>query len=182
MVKRYLKTPHKYYPEEVPAKGVVTAGWSAKLLERVDGKTKINRKYYELCVLEKLGQALKCKEIWVEGSYAFRNPNEDLPPDWQDEKRRAGYYQSLHQPMEVRSFAGPIRQQMVQVLTAFNNSLLKDSHAKITLPGGEPERGVFFVQRLKAQPEPQSLAVIKEAIQKRYGMMGLLDLVRRLIG
>ena len=24
---------------------------------------------------------LKCKEVWVEGSYAFRNPSEDMPGD-----------------------------------------------------------------------------------------------------
>ena len=63
----------------MPIEGVVTPRWKEKVFEQVNGETKINRRYYELCVLEKLERALKCKEVWVEGSYDFRNPSEDLP-------------------------------------------------------------------------------------------------------
>jgi hypothetical protein len=28
----------------------------------------------------------------VEGSYAFRNPSEDMPGDWSDEQRRILHY------------------------------------------------------------------------------------------
>jgi hypothetical protein len=57
----------------MPIEGVVTSSWKKKVFEQVNGKTKINRHYYELCVLEKLERALKCKEVRVEGSYDFRN-------------------------------------------------------------------------------------------------------------
>lgn len=182
VIKRYLRTTYKYFPdfEEVPIEGVVTGSWLDTVLEsdKIDGETKvnrINRKYYELCVLQKLEKALRCKEIWVEGSYAFRDPNEDLPPDWNDEEKRASSYQSLNQPIEVKSFIDPIRQQMIAALTAFNRTLADNPHVKIYFPGGGEERGLFSVDRLVAQPEPQNLGLLKEAIQERYGMIDLLD-------
>lgn len=46
---------------------ILTSRWKEKVFEQVNGETKINRRYYELCVLEKLERALKCKEVWVEG-------------------------------------------------------------------------------------------------------------------
>ena len=58
------------------------------LLEAHEGKVRINRQYYELCVLQRLERAVKCKEVWVEGAYAFRNPSQDMPIDWQDESQR----------------------------------------------------------------------------------------------
>ena len=84
-IQRNLTTHQEHFSEQVPIEGVVTPRWKEKVFEQVNGETKINRRYYELCVLEKLERALKCKEVWVEGSYDFRNPSEDLPSDWSDE-------------------------------------------------------------------------------------------------
>ena len=81
-IQRNLTTHQEHFSEQVPIEGVVTPRWKEKVFEQVNGETKINRRYYELCVLEKLERALKCKEVWVEGSYDFRNPSEDLPSDW----------------------------------------------------------------------------------------------------
>lgn len=175
IIKRYLSTSYQYFPEEVPVEGVVTGSWVDIVFENVNGQTKVNRRYYELCGLQKLERALKCKEVWVEGASAFRSPREDLPPDWEKEEKRAGYYQSFHQPIEVKSFIDPLRQEMIAVLTTFNRSLPDNPHVKIVFPGKTKERGVFSVAKLKAQPEPQSLGLIKEAIQQRYGMLDLLD-------
>jgi len=87
----------------------VTPRWKDKVFEQVDGETRGNRHYYELCVLEQLERTLKCKEVWVEGSYAFRNPSDDLPGDWNDEPRRALHYRELGPPLEAQSFVGLLR-------------------------------------------------------------------------
>ena len=91
LIQRYVGSHRKYFPEAVsiPIEGVVSPKWQEKVFEEVKGERRVNRHYYELCVLEKLQRALKCKEVWVEGSYAFRNPSEDMPGDWGDEQRRA---------------------------------------------------------------------------------------------
>src|SRR5262245_49564720 len=104
VIRRHVDSHRRHFPETVPIEGVVTPAWEEKVFEEVDGETKVNRHCYELCVLEKLQRALKCKEIWVEGSSAFRNPSEDMPGDWADEQRRTRHYQELGKPLEAQTF------------------------------------------------------------------------------
>ena len=51
---------------------------------------------YEICVLQALREKLRCKEIWIEGADRYRNPEEDLPKDF--ENRREEYYEALKLP------------------------------------------------------------------------------------
>jgi hypothetical protein len=74
IIQKYLHTHYESFPETVPIEGVVTPKWREKVLEKVENEVKVNRGYYELCVLEKLERALKCKEVWVEGSHASLVP------------------------------------------------------------------------------------------------------------
>ena len=167
---------HRYFKEKVPIDGVVPPSWASKVFEEVDGETKVNRHYYELCVLQKLQRALKCKEVWVEGSYAFRNPNEDLPRDWHDETRRAAHYQRLGQPLEAAGFIDSLKQRMSVALRDFDQRMSKLSHVRIYFPNKKSDRGLFWVAKLEPQQEPKSLAVIKDRIDDEYGMLDLLDI------
>lgn len=174
VIKRYLGTNYQHFPEDVPLKGVVSRGWEKTVLEQVNQEQKVNRKYYEICVLEKLERALKCKEIWVEGAHEFRNPNEDLPKDWKLEQARINYYENLRQPIEVKSFIDPIKERMTKALTQFNQQIPNSQIVKIITPG-RSGRGLFSLTKLEAQSEPKSLGLIKDAIQKRHGMIDLLE-------
>lgn len=165
----------KHFADPVPLEGVVTPRWKEKVLEQVDGDTKVNRHYYELCVLEQLERALKCKEVWVEGSYAFRNPNDDLPGDWNDERRRALHYRDLGAPLEAHTFVSQLRGRLRTALTEFYRVLPQLSHVRVFRPNQHEERGLWALARLEPQPEPQSLGLIKEKIGARYGMLDLLD-------
>ena len=107
----------------MPIEGVVLPSWRDTVLEHKDGSVRINRRYYELCVLQQLERALKCKEIWVEGSYAFRNPSQDMPANWDHEEQRTAYYRALPQPVEVTSFLDPLRERLTTALTQFNRDL-----------------------------------------------------------
>lgn len=42
----------------------------------------IDKYSYELCLLTALREKLRCREIWVQGSIQFKNPDEDLPEDF----------------------------------------------------------------------------------------------------
>jgi hypothetical protein len=145
------------------------------VIEEQGGETRINRKYYELCVLQKLKRALKCKEIWVEGAEEFRNPAQDLPREWDDEEKRGSLYQILKQPVEVSSFLDPLRDRLMKALKDFDRALPGHPYICIQRPKGNPERGLFKLAKLDPQPEPQSLGIIKDAIGKRYEMLDLLD-------
>jgi hypothetical protein len=75
-----------------------------------EGSQRISRINYEICALQVLRKRLRCKEIWVEGADRFRDPDEDLPVDF--ETKREAYYQALKQPMEVEPFIETVQQSM----------------------------------------------------------------------
>lgn len=175
VIRKYLGTHHKQFPDEVPIDGVVTSGWREKVFEQVKGEMKVNRHYYEMCVLEKLERALKCKEVWVEGSYAFRNPSEDLPGDWNDEQRRVLHYERLGKPLDAQTFVRSLRERLAAALEGFNRVLPGIGHLRIFHSNKKEGRGLWALTKLEPQAEPQSLGLIKEKINRRYGILDLLD-------
>ena len=129
-----------------------------------------------MCVLQQLERALKCKEVWVSGSYQWRNPADDLPKDWTDETVRINYYQQLNQPIVMGTFVESIRREMTDALRKFNRVLPNSEQVSIYFPSRGRERGLFQIRKLPAQPEPDNISYLKNEIRKEYGMLDLLDL------
>ena len=82
-----IPTMSKSGPErtsaDAPFDGVIRSHMQEMLLETSpDGTERINRINYEICALQVLRDRLRCKEIWVEGAARYRNPDDDLPPDF----------------------------------------------------------------------------------------------------
>ncbi len=176
VIKQSLGTKGQYFPADVPVEGVVLPSWRDTVIEKHDDQVQVNRQYYELCVLQRLERALKCKEVWVEGAQTFRNPSHDMPAQWQDEGQRTAYYQVLPQPVQVTSFIDPLREQLTQALSQFNRDLPRNPYVRLTTPAANDDRRLFAVDRLQAQPEPQSLGRLKDLLSQRYGMVDLLDI------
>ncbi|MFC9239831.1 hypothetical protein ACFTZK_25775 [Streptomyces decoyicus] len=78
--------------ESVPLAGVVPEQWRAAV---VDDKGRVERIPYELCVLVALRDAVRRREIWVVGANRWRNPEDDLPADFED--NRDVHYAALGQ-------------------------------------------------------------------------------------
>ncbi|WP_248966246.1 hypothetical protein [Sphaerisporangium perillae] len=68
----------------------------------LDGDGVIERVSYELCVLVAVKNALRRREIYVGGAARWRNPEEDLPADFED--NRVVHYENLRQPLDVAEF------------------------------------------------------------------------------
>lgn len=86
LLKAYRESGQQYFSpnEVVPIEGVITGKWREIVLEKdKDGTGRINRINYEICVLQALRERLRSKEIWVVGADRFRNPDEDLPADFE---------------------------------------------------------------------------------------------------
>jgi hypothetical protein len=87
----------------VPVDGVVPSGWRELVIESDSrGNDRVNRITYELCVLERLREKVRCKEIWVVGADRYRNPDDDLPQDFDAE--RDAYYAALRLPSDAEAF------------------------------------------------------------------------------
>ena len=126
VLKRYVGAPGTYYPidENPPMDGVVRPMWRDFVQEKdTQGEWRINRVNYELCVLEAIRDALRCRELWVVDANKYRNPDDDLPKDF--EEKREQYYQDLGQPREAKAFVDRLRTEMIEALTSFDQKLPK---------------------------------------------------------
>ncbi|CAM3613231.1 hypothetical protein EDM52_02315 [Brevibacillus invocatus] len=84
--------------EEIPIDGIILTVNKEIIVEKDEkGQERINRMNYEISVLQALREKLRCTEIWVAGANRYRNPDHDLPTDF--EERREENYKALKQPL-----------------------------------------------------------------------------------
>ncbi|MCC5605085.1 Tn3 family transposase [Nostoc favosum] len=175
LLKKYAFSNQRYYDssENIPIEGVLRSNWQELILERSnDGDIKVNRINYELSVLQALRDKLRCKEIWVVGAYRYRNPESDLPTDF--EAQRADYFQALQQPSDVEEFIADLQQQMHSALMQLESGLPKNKYVKIKNKG----KSRISVSPLKPQSEPINLWRLKTEINRRWPKTSLLDVLK----
>jgi hypothetical protein len=123
------------------------------------GRTRIIRSVYEACVFQALRERLRCKEIWVVGAHEWRNPDEDLPTDF--ETHRVEHYDKLHKPLDPAAFTAQLREEMRTELAALTDALPKLDWLRIT----DRKSGAIKLTPLDAQPETRNLRRLKKAVQ-----------------
>jgi hypothetical protein len=89
-----------------------------ELMYRTDknGRRRILRSVYECGVFQTLREKLRWKEIWVQGADKWRNPDEDLPTDF--EANRAENYRKVSKPLDPKKFVSELREEMDAELSA----------------------------------------------------------------
>ena len=175
LIHRYLTTRHTYYPEdEAIPESLLTGIWNEVVWEDGIHKPRVVKKYFELCVLKRLERALKCKEVWVEGSYRYRNPDHDLPKDWQ--QRRVEYCDKHNIPVKAEEFIEPIRQEMTSWMETANEFLSRKRDVYIYYPG-RGEKGLFRIPKIQKRPERPILQEIKGKVISCWGILDLLDIL-----
>jgi len=175
LITRYAGNEDSYYdPDDtVPLDGVVPQAWRELVVEKErNGTIRIHRISYEICVLQALREQLRCKEIWVVGSNRYRNPDDDLPQDF--ETQRDGYYESLTLPLESDAFITLLQREQEDALQMLNDGLPTNPHVRITAKAG----GWIELAPLMAQPEPAQLLTLKRELGERWSMTSLLDMFK----
>ncbi|MCU7939830.1 MAG: Tn3 family transposase [gamma proteobacterium symbiont of Bathyaustriella thionipta] len=158
---------------EIPIDGVVKKKWKEIILEKdKKGDERINRINYEISVLQILREKLRCKEIWVTGADRYRDPDDDLPRDF-DEKRES-YYQDLGQTTNVEQFISELQKSMHQALRQLNKNMPQNSKVKILERGKKS----ICLTPLDAQPEATNIARLKGDILGRWPTTSLLDVLK----
>lgn len=175
LVKRYAQSKVTYYPqsEVVPLDDIVKQDWRDVVVEeREDGTFQVNRICYEICVLQAVRDRIRCREIWVVGADKYRNPEEDLPQDF-DEKRSA-YYEALALPTEAKSFVENLQRKMSEALNLLDTGLPHNQEVEII-----DKKGVWIkVSPLTPQEEPSNIYALKREIVSRWPMLSLLDVLK----
>ncbi|GGO99123.1 putative transposase [Wenjunlia tyrosinilytica] len=179
LVARYANAGNTtYYPlgETVPVHKAMGGDW-AEVVHRTDqrGRRRVVRMVYEVVAFQALRDQLKCKEIWVVGADKWRNPDEDLPQDF--EVRRAENYRELRKPLDASAFIDELREQMTAELTLLNEQMPKLSWLDIA----ERKSGAIRLTTAEAQSEPRNLRRIKAEVQRRWGIVPLVDMLKEAV-
>lgn len=165
----------KFYAAEetVPIEGVVPKAWTESIADAEAGK--VERIPYELCVLIALREALRRREIYVEGAGRWRDPDEDLPGDFED--NRDVHYAALAKPVDAAAFIADLKKRMTAGLDRLNDALAKDTAGgvRVITRKGQPW---VSVPKLEKLPEPKNLAALKAEVQRRWGTIDLLDILK----
>src|ERR1022692_2054849 len=151
LVKKYASSKVHTFPseEDMPINGVVRGLWQEAVEEKdKDGNTRVNRITYEICALEALRTQLRCKEIWVVGANRYRNPDDDLPADF--DAQRTEYYEALKLPANADDYVAGIRREMEDALASLNSSIPQNSCVKIII---SKKGGRIRLTPLEPQPE-----------------------------
>ncbi len=175
LVKRFADTKVHTFPaeENVPLDGVGRGLWREAVVEKDGaGRDRVNRIPYEIAVLEALRERLRCKEIWVVGANRYRDPEDDLPADF--DRNREDYYRALSLPLDAEQFIAGLQAEMREALTAFDAGLKKNPRVRLSGKDG----GWIALTPLDAQPDPPNLAALKAELNARWPMTSLLDIVK----
>jgi hypothetical protein len=176
LLRRYAPRPgqDRWYDEEerVPIDGVVPLEWREAV---VDEQGRVERIPYELCVLKALRDAIRRREVYVAGANRWRNPEEDLPADF--ELNRDVHYDALRQPLDATAFVAELQRRHRAALSRLNDALANGTAGGVRISNrrGEPW---ITVPAIEKQPEPPTLQALKDEVERRWGTIDLLDVLK----
>ena len=157
----------------VPIEGVIPPNWRELVMERdPSGEIRVNRINYEISALHSLREGLRCKAIWVVGADRFRNPDDDLPADF--DVQRTNYYAALEQPESADDFIAGVCKDMEDSLSRLNDGLPQNPKVTLRLQG----QNRIKLSPLDPQPEPANILRMKAELMSRWPMTSLLDVLK----
>lgn len=174
ILKANRENQRQYYnADEIPLDGIVQKKWRDIVVEQdKEGKDRVNRINYEICVLRALRKRLRTKEIWVVGADRYRNPEYDLPADFA--AKRDSYYELLKAPKDAEEFIAQIQSAMREWLTKLNTELPSNPKVRLRKQG----KNLIHLTPLDRQPEPQNMAALKREIGRRWSDVELIDIIK----
>ncbi len=159
--------------EKLPIEGVIKPKLKNVLIKKdCLGNEIIEKANYEICVLQALRDKLRCKEIWVVKADKYRNPEEDLPDNFED--KRAEYYEDLNQPTNADVFINQVKESMYSVLLKFNSTITMNPKVNISNYKG----GRIKLSPSEPQKSPKNISALKSEIMQNWPIINLLDILK----
>ena len=152
-------------PEDAPTV-FIGAAWKPYIFQ----KDKIERRYYELCVLSELRNNLRTGEIWADGGRRYNNPEHYLIPRDQWHHMQTEAYTLLQLPHAANDQLQKRKIEIDQLFTDLHHKIPKDHNLKIV-------DGQLVITPLAANGESSSLKTLRKLINIRLPKVGLTDIV-----
>lgn len=175
LIKNHIDEKNRYFTieEESQIDSLLKKNLRQFIVEEDEnGVERINRISFEICLLQALREGLRCREIWIVGANRYRNPDEDLPDNF--EQFRDEYYEILKLPKDPKVFIDQLKHDLEIELNKFNKNILRNKKVKIL----EKNNGWINLTPLEEQDEPKNLKLIQNEIFKRWKQTSLLDILK----
>lgn len=174
LIKAHQDVSDHYYPIDltIPLKNIIPSEWNSLVIVNDNGTRKIVRHNYEIAVLQEIKKRLTCKMIWIEGAHRYRNPIDDLPKDF--DENRDYYYNLLGLPLKVDKFIHPRKKMLHDHLKKLNDTIPTNKKVEIS----NRNSGHIKISPYEPQAESVNLKKLHEAIKKEYGTINLIDILK----
>ena len=162
--------------EHVPTHKGIVGDWAALVFNDDGDHRRVVRSVYEICTFQALREQLRCKEIWVVGANRWRNPDEDLPANFNS--RRSVHYDRLGQPENPAVFVGALRDEMRHELDELDTQIPGLDWVDI---GERGRSGAIRLSPLSKLPEPTNLRALKAECSRRWGVVPMIDMLKEAV-
>lgn len=166
VLKQLNTTGKRQVPDSAPMT-FVTAPWKSYLR---DEEGKIQRRYYEMCVLWELRNALRSGNLWVEGSRRYADPESYLIPKDQWPSMRAEFCQMMSLPEQGKQQLQDLNQQLDAEMTQFMETLKDNPNVRL-----EDDR--IVLSPLEAQEQSTRHKKLKALVNQCLPKIDLTDLL-----
>ena len=145
----------------------VTEAWKTYLY---DDQGKIKRRYYELCVLWELSQALRTGALWIDGARRYANPESYLIPKDKWEQMRSEFCQVMGLPETGAERLAQLSEQLETEMATFVQTLAHDPEVRL-------EEEKIVISPLEAQAESPRLKRLKTLVEQCIPQVELTELL-----
>jgi hypothetical protein len=140
---------------------------------KVATKVRINWNAFELALFEQLNAELPVKNIWIKHAFRYRNPEEDMPRDF-DEKEDY-YFNLLGLSKDADIFIDDLKKRLDDNLFNLNESILTNPKVTFNKSG---KKGSIKITPFDPQSEPQNVDAFKQEIAKLWPNLQLIDIFK----
>lgn len=173
LIIQHFNSQKKYFPDdEIIPLDFLPKKWRRRITDPDSGK--VRRICYEVYLLKRLSDRIRCREIWIEGAYKHRNPDEDLPQDF--EANKADFFDRLSLPLSADEFIDQLKSDLTSALTLLNNNIPKNPKVSIS----NHKNGRIILTPLSALPESANITIIKKHLQAKWQNINLIDVLKEL--
>jgi TnpA family transposase len=130
--------------------------------------TRVNRRYFELCLFSQIHAELKSGDLCLVGSSQFNDYREQLVSLEHYERNICTYGEQAGIPIEGKSFVESLRHQLDTIAKNTDDGFPANEYVHI-------EKGEPVLKRLRRKPDPEGLKRMDRLIKERMTPVEIID-------
>ena len=171
LIRDYFDSNTTYFPKRITIPiDFIPKKWQDRIID--PDSQRIKRTAYEVYVLKRLGDLLQCREIWVESAFKYRNPDKDIPEEFNTNHTIP--YDRLNLNQDANIFINELQSMHRQALSEFHQQISHNENVSLS----DKKGGRIILTPLEAQEESPHLHAIKKQVMARWPHTNLLDALK----